>query len=394
MMYAFEQTFRWFGPDDPVTLSDIKMTGATGVVTALHHVPIGEIWTVDEILDRKKVIEEAGLHWSVVESIPVHEDIKLRQGNFQEYIEHYKKSIENLAYCGIRNITYNFMPVLDWTRTRLDYKMSDGSTGLRYDRLDMAAFELYILQRNDAWKDYSENEQEKAKEYFLQLSENERQKLTDNIIAGLPGGMTLKNNSLEAFKNRLETYKNVSTDELRKNLFLFIQAIAPIASSHNCLLSLHPDDPPYPIFGLPRVVSTASDLEQILSTVPLESNGWCFCSGSFGVRPDNDLERMIQKFGNRIHFVHLRNIIRTSDGSFFESDHLNGDLDMPRIMQALILQMQQRKISLPLRPDHGHNLMDDLIKKTNPGYSGIGRMRGLAELRGLELGLSSAFNHL
>ena len=386
-MKELRQTWRWFGPDDPVSLQDIKQTGAVGIVTALHHVPHGEVWTYEEIIERKKMIESFGLTWDVVESVTIHEEIKTRTGDYLQWIEKYKESLRNLAKAGLRVITYNFMPVNDWTRTNLDYLMPDGSKALYFNWVDLAVFDIYLLQRENAEKDYSQEIKDEAKKRHASYTKEELDHLAGVVMFGIPGE---KKETIEGMRVKLARYKNIDAATLRNNLVFFLQQITPLCDELGLQLAIHPDDPPTDILGLPRIVKNMEDLQFILEAVPNKSNGVCFCTGSLGANPKNNLPEMARKIGNRIHFTHLRNVKKDPQGNFFEDDHLAGDNDMYAVLKELLKIQQEVPYQISFRPDHGHQMIDDLKKVTNPGYSCIGRLRGLAEIRGLQMGILRA----
>ena len=383
MTYRMEQTMRWYGPKDPVSLQDIRQSGATGVVTALHHIPNGEVWSREEIKTRKAQIEAAGLTWSVVESVPVHEHIKTRTGDYLQLIENYKQTLRNLAAEGVYTVCYNFMPILDWTRTNLEYLLPNGAKALLYEKKAVIAFDLFILQRPEARQEYSPEEITAADSYYTNLSPEAKQLILENILKGLPGSEI--GYTLDEFRAMLKTYTGIDANQLANHLRLFLDAITPVAEEEGCFLCIHPDDPPFSLYGLPRVVSTAADARRILSQTPSIHNGLTFCTGSYGVRLDNDLPAMVREFGERIHFLHLRSTRNDAAGNFYEDNHLDGNVDMVAVIQEVLIRQEKRKKRIPMRPDHGHQLLDDLNKKTvNPGYTAIGRLKGLAELRGVE----------
>ena len=387
----FEQTWRWFGPYDTTSLEEIKQTGATGIVSALHQIPIGTVWPVDKINAHKNKIENAGFRWSVVESVPIHEDIKRQTENYSRYIENYKQTIRNLSECGIHTICYNFMPVVDWTRTDLQHSMPDGSTGLRFNETAFAAFDLFILKRKRAEEEYDSDIIKSAKNYAENLDQKQVKQLTETILAGLPGSE--EGYSFEEFREILKTYDGITEKDLQSNLIHFLKEIIPVAEEAGVRMAIHPDDPPFPLFGLPRVVSTPEYAKAIIEAVDSPYNGLTFCTGSYGARADNDLPRMVESLGYRINFIHFRSVKRESGRSFHEANHLEGDGNLVQVMKALIKEQSRRKeegrtdLNIPMRPDHGHQMLDDLKKETFPGYSCIGRMRGLAELRGVEMGI-------
>ncbi|WP_231129605.1 mannonate dehydratase [Flavobacterium sufflavum] len=390
-MIKMQHNMRWFGPQDAVNLIDIKQAGATGIVTALHQIPVGEIWTVEAIQERQNLIKAAGMEWTVVESLPVHEEIKRACGDFKKYIENYKISLRNLAQCGIEVITYNFMPILDWVRTDHDYSNADGSKALLYNHIAFVYFDIHLLKRPNAENEYTNEQKEQALAFGASLSTEEKELLFKNVLLGLPGSKI--NFTAEQILSLLDNYKDIDDTKLRENLIYFLSEVAPVAEELGLKLAIHPDDPPFSVMGLPRIVCTEADIKKIFEAVPLNANGLCYCTGSLGADPNNDLLKIIDDFGDRIHFLHLRNVIREDENIFRESEHLNGDNPMEAVMEKLIVLMNNKKVSLPMRPDHGflHSVEDG--KDKYPGYSLIGRLKGLAELRGLEMGIQYTLSH-
>ncbi|MFH6604391.1 mannonate dehydratase [Maribacter algicola] len=383
------ETFRWFGATDPVSLSYVGQTGASGVVTALHHVPNGEVWQIDEIQKVKNEIMGAGLDWAFIESIPIHENIKLRTGDYLQRIDNYKKSLENVASCGVKNVCYNFMPVLDWTRTQLHWPLRNGGTALRFDKVDMAIFERYILKRKGAENDYTDEVLQSAMNRFSKMTNGEKQELQDNVLMGLPG--TVDDLTIPVFKKMIAAYAGITHDDLKSNLSYFLNEVIPVAEENGIKMAIHPDDPPFDIMGLPRIIKSEADLDDLVNFVDSPSNGITFCTGSLGANPENNLPAMIRKFSDRIHFLHLRNVRREHDGSFYEDNHLDGSSDMYAIVKAILEIEDVRGVEIPMRPDHGHQILNDLdTKNAYAGYTAIGRLKGLAEIRGLALGISKS----
>lgn len=383
------QTMRWFGPGDPVSLDDIRQAGCEGVVTALHHIAVGEVWSIDEINRRKNAINKAGMSWTVIESLPVSEDIKKQSGNYRLHIENYKESLRNVAACGLQVVTYNFMPILDWMRTDIFYTMPDGSKALRFEKSAFVAFDVFLLQRPGAEKDYTAEEISKAQKRLQEMTPEEKNTLYNNALLGLPGSE--EKFTPEQILAALKTYDHIDAVQLKQHLFYFLQQVVPVAEECGLKMAIHPDDPPYPLLGLPRIVSTEQDARELLDAAPSPANGLCYCTGSYGVRADSDLPGMVRRLGDYIHFIHLRSTKRDADGNFFEADHLDGDVDMYAVIKEILLVMRRRNVSIPMRPDHGHQMLDDLRKTTYPGYSAIGRLRGLAELRGVEYAINRSF---
>lgn len=389
-MIKMKQTMRWYGEQDIVSLTDIRQAGCTGVVTALHHIPVGEVWAIEAIQKRKQVIEKAGLTWEVIESLPVHEDIKKREGDYEKWIDNYKISLRNVAACGLQVVTYNFMPILDWLRTNPSYVLETGSSALYFERAAFIAFDLFLLKRPNAEKDYTSADIQLATTHFAKMSDEQKEVLFKNVLLGLPGSDIPF--TPEEVLSALKTYQDIDRKTLKNHLYAFLKEVVPVAEAHGLKMAIHPDDPPYAVLGLPRIMCTEKDAAELLAAIPSPANGLCFCTGSFGARGDNDILKMIERFGDRIHFLHLRNTKRDAAGNFYEANHLEGDTNMAAVILAILKMMNRRGITIPMRPDHGHQMLDDLKKTTYPGYSAIGRLKGLAELRGVEEGLLHALH--